>query len=409
MVGASATGGAAVVRGASANEVPVVRGASAGATAVVRLNWGCGSHVAAGWINSDIKGEPGVDLVADVRAGLPLASESCDYAVSVHALPELSYPELQGALEELRRVLKPGGVLRLALPDLRRGIDAYLRGDLDYFQVDPEEVSSAGGRFIVHMLWYGYSRSLFTVDFAEELLRRAGFVEVRECAFGTTASGFEQITELDNRPEESLFVEARRGDGRSEEGAFVQARRGDGRPEKGPSADTRYEPDGDRRSRRAARRGRSGRRSRRYNRAIAQEQGIEQDKEAAVEIVDLTHATPDERLRCHFRVEQDGSTLQLVGWALGSDSPVLCVEVLSRDEVVATTAPTLERPDIAEAFPDLEGAGACGFRLAIEPSGKGQSRLELRATFADGERAPIGELEVRTPERRRKGILRRFG
>ena len=324
---------------------------------VVRLNWGCGSHVASGWINSDVKKEPGVDLVADIRRGLPLASENLDYAVSVHALPEFAYPELQTVLEELRRVLKPGGVLRLALPDLRRGIDAYLRGDGDYFQIDPAEVKSRGGRFIVHMLWYGYSRTLFTVDFAEELLERSGFVDVRECAFQTTASDFEQIVELDNRPDESFFVEARRG------------------------------PD------------RPGGRSGQYDRRVA--------AEASLQIVEIVHSTPSEQLRGHFRVEQGDSTLEFVGWALGASSPVVGIEILVEGEVVASTSPVIERPDIAEAFPDAEGAATCGFALAIEPNGKGRSRLELRATLQDGEHASLGELEVTTAQQRRKGFFRR--
>ena len=94
--------------------------------------------------------------------------------------------------------------------DLGRGIDAYLAGDEDYFKVGGEEVSSLGGRFIVQMLWYGYSRTLFTPDFALELLQRAGFAETRECAFGVTVSGIAEIVELDNREDESFFVEARK-------------------------------------------------------------------------------------------------------------------------------------------------------------------------------------------------------
>jgi predicted SAM-dependent methyltransferase len=324
-----------------------------------RLNWGCGSHLAGGWINSDVKDSPGVDLVADIRKGLPLAAETIDYAVSIHALPEFAYSDLQMVLEELRRVLKPGGVLRLALPDLRRGIDAYLRGDMDYFQVDPEEARSEGGRFIVHMLWYGYSRSLFTVDFMEELLEKSGFVDIRECAFQATASDFEQIVELDNRPDESFFIEAQRG------------------------------PD------------RPGTRSNPYNPSVADE--------PSVQIVEMVHATPSDQLRGHFRVEQGNSGLELVGWVLGSDSPVIGVEVLSGGEVVASTAPVIERPDIAEVFPGVEGADTCGFQLAIAPSGKGRSRLELRATLKDGEHAPLGELEVATTQERRKGFFRRFG
>jgi SAM-dependent methyltransferase len=175
---------------------------------VKRLNWGCGEHIASGWINSDTKAGAGVDLVCDIRKGLPLADGSIDYAVSVHALPELAYPEVVPALEELRRVLKPGGVLRLVLPDLRKAIRAYLLKKDDYFQVSKDEARSRGGRFIVHTLWYGYSRTLFTADFIQELLGKASFADVVLCRYQQTASRFPEIVELDNRREESLYVEA---------------------------------------------------------------------------------------------------------------------------------------------------------------------------------------------------------
>jgi SAM-dependent methyltransferase len=175
-----------------------------------RLNWGCGEHTAPGWLNVDAKDDWGIDVACDIRDGLPLDDASIDYAVSVHALPELSYPEVVPALEELRRVLKPSGVLRLVLPDLRKGIRAYVLGEDDYFQIDDDEVQSRGGRFITHMLWYGYSRTLFTADFVEELLRKAGFSEIVECRYRGTASRFPEIVQLDNRERESLFIEASR-------------------------------------------------------------------------------------------------------------------------------------------------------------------------------------------------------
>ena len=175
---------------------------------VRRLNWGCGEHPEPGWLNSDIKDEPGIDIVADVRSGLPLDTDSIDYIVSIHALPELPYADLVPALTELRRVLKPGGVLRLALPDLERGIDAYKRGDRDYFHVPDEDARSVGAKFVTQMVWYGYSRSLFVPDFVEELLQRAGFDQVNHCAYRKTASVWGDIVELDNRERESMFVEA---------------------------------------------------------------------------------------------------------------------------------------------------------------------------------------------------------
>jgi SAM-dependent methyltransferase len=173
-----------------------------------RLNWGCGDCGEPGWINSDIKEGPGVDISCDIRDGLPIESDSLDYIVSVHALPMITYGDLVPVLKELRRMLKPGGVLRLCLPDADKGIHAYLSGDRSYFAVSDEDAATLGGKFILHMLWYGYSVSMFTSEFAHELLRRAGFGDIRNCRHRETASEHEGITELDNREPESFFVEA---------------------------------------------------------------------------------------------------------------------------------------------------------------------------------------------------------
>lgn len=327
---------------------------------VQRLNWGCGSHVAPGWINSDVKDTAGIDLVADIRKGLPLANDSIDYAVSIHALPELPFSQQVPVLSELLRVLKPGGVLRLSLPDLRRGIDAYLREDSDYFKIDEGAARSPGGRFIVHMLWYGYSRTLFTADFASELLEKAGFIDVCECSFQETASDFGEITSLDNRQDESFFIEARRGPGK----AIV--------------------------------------RQHSYNSPMS-------EGGSGVQILELVHATPNDRVRGHFRVEDSEEGLKLIGWALGFDSSVTQVEVVAGDEIVARAPVVVERPDIAETFPDVAGSDTAGFQLVIQPRGKGRSHLRIQAALDNGEQAPFGELHVVTASRRWRGLFRRDG
>jgi SAM-dependent methyltransferase len=177
-------------------------------SAVRRLNWGCGTQPESGWLNSDVKDAPGIDISADILAGLPLDDDSLDYIVSIHALPELGYPELPVALCELRRILKPDGVLRLALPDLERAMCAYRDGDAGYFLVPDDHVRSLGGKLVAQLTWYGYSRSMFTFDFIEELLYGAGFRRVERCAYRQTAAPFPQIVDLDNRERESLFAEA---------------------------------------------------------------------------------------------------------------------------------------------------------------------------------------------------------
>lgn len=334
-----------------------------------RLNWGCGAHVAPGWINSDVKPDTGVDLVADIREGLPLESGSIDYAVSIHALPEFTYPELVPVLEELRRVLVPGGTLRLALPDLRRGIDAYLAGNADYFKVGPEEVSSLGGRFAVQMTWYGYSRSLFTADFAAELLEQAGFVEIRECAYGVTASGIPEIVELDNREDESLFVEGR---------APRRSRRRQ-KPRKGWKDASQG-----------------------YNPAMARRESIR--------VVDVTPAEPENGLRkAHLDSprsgeELDTNALKIVGWAVGREKPVDSVEVLAAGDVVGTTAVAIERPGVGSAYPDTPGSATAGFRLVVQGSGEGRHELAVRG-LVDGKQAPIASIVL---EIRRRGLLSRL-
>jgi predicted SAM-dependent methyltransferase len=337
---------------------------------VKRLNWGCGAHLAAGWINSDIKDDPDVDLVCDIRQGLPLETGGIDYAVSIHSLPELAYPEIVPVLEELRRVLKPGATLRLALPDLRRGIDAYLAADEDYFRVDRDEIRSSGGRFVVHMLWYGYSRTLFTVDFALELLEKAGFVELSECSFGVSASGIVGIVELDNREDESLFVEGR-------------APLGTDSPSRG------------RGSWHTAGRG--------YNPAVPRREQIkvigvsEADAEGGIRASHLDLPTPDSEL--------DSNSLKIVGWAVGKKAQVESVEIVAGEEVIATAPVEIERPGVAGAHEQSPGADRAGFRLVVQGSGVGRHDLAVRGVLSDGAQAPIGTIQL---EIRRRGLLSRL-
>jgi hypothetical protein len=99
-------------------------------------------------------------------------------------------------------------MLRLCLPDLDKGLEAYQRGDREYFAVPDEDASTLGGKFIMQILWYGYSRVMFTHEFIEELSLKAGFSRVHRCGFRETRSPWGEIVDLDNREKESLFIEA---------------------------------------------------------------------------------------------------------------------------------------------------------------------------------------------------------
>jgi predicted SAM-dependent methyltransferase len=179
-----------------------------GALLVRRMNWGCGPMASEGWLNSDRIAAAGVDVCCDIRDGLPLRDACLDYVTSVHALQDLPYLDVLPALRELARVLRPGGVLRLVLPDLERALHAFMRGDGAYFHVPDEHAATVGGKLVAQIIWYGSVRTPFTFDCVAELLAKAGFGAIARCSHGRTASGWPEIAALDNRERESMQVEA---------------------------------------------------------------------------------------------------------------------------------------------------------------------------------------------------------
>jgi SAM-dependent methyltransferase len=185
------------------------RAATRARRAAVRLNLGCGPNVAPGWLNVDLQAVPGA-VRGDLRAGLPLADASVDCIAAIHLLQDLPWPDIAPALAEMRRVLRPGGVLRLAVPDLERALRAYLAGDRAYWYVPDEHARSAGAKLVTQIVWYGSVRTPCTWEFLREWLVAARYRDVRRCTFGETRSAFPELASLDNRERETLFVEATR-------------------------------------------------------------------------------------------------------------------------------------------------------------------------------------------------------
>ncbi len=90
------------------------------------LNLGCGSRYHPDWINIDIAPQgPGV-IAHDVTQGLFLPNASCDVVYHSDLIEHLRQPEALRLMKECYRVLRPGGILRVATPDLERICRLYL-------------------------------------------------------------------------------------------------------------------------------------------------------------------------------------------------------------------------------------------------------------------------------------------
>jgi predicted SAM-dependent methyltransferase len=93
---------------------------------MMRANLGCGNQICPGWINIDIV-RTGPSVVAhDLSTGIPLPNASCEVVYHSHVLEHLKRPDAQFFMRECFRVLKPGGILRVAVPDLEQVCRQYL-------------------------------------------------------------------------------------------------------------------------------------------------------------------------------------------------------------------------------------------------------------------------------------------
>ncbi len=147
------------------------------------------------------------DHVGAIQYGLPWDTDTFDYVVSHHGLMMLPEVDLVPALAELRRVTKPGGWLRVSVPDIDGAIFAYLHGNRGWFPLEAPNASVAFCRYVTQN---GATRSVFNGPRLCHLLADAGWTRLEPVAYDETASDCPGMVDLDSRPDESLFMEAQK-------------------------------------------------------------------------------------------------------------------------------------------------------------------------------------------------------
>jgi predicted SAM-dependent methyltransferase len=90
------------------------------------LNLGCGQRYHPDWTNINFI-STGKDVIAhNLKCGIPFPDQSFDVVYHSHVLEHFSKAEAAAFIKECYRVLRPQGILRIAVPDLEEIARMYL-------------------------------------------------------------------------------------------------------------------------------------------------------------------------------------------------------------------------------------------------------------------------------------------
>jgi hypothetical protein len=202
------------------------------------LQYGCGFHAPIEWINFDasltlrierlpILGRfvrknaerfPENIYFGDITKGPLVDPASCDGVFCSHVLEHLSLDEATLALRNTLTMLKPGGVFRIVVPDLRAIAERYFRlpsvtsAHLFMTESGLGRSQSPSGLLARAISAFGRSSHLWMWDRESlcQALCETGFDSVRACHFGDSPDAMFKLVELEHRFKDAVALECRR-------------------------------------------------------------------------------------------------------------------------------------------------------------------------------------------------------
>lgn len=146
-----------------------------------KLHLGCGRKHIPGFFHVDAYKHPNVDFQGPVEKLDFVPDGSIDLIYAAHVLEHFGRHEVDAVLTEWHRVLKPGGVLRLSVPDYVACAKLLIDGRLDR-GIDEILGLMVGGQRDAH----DYHKMIFDEPSLEGRLRKAGFSSMRHWDWRTT-------------------------------------------------------------------------------------------------------------------------------------------------------------------------------------------------------------------------------
>lgn len=91
----------------------------------MKLHLGCGKRYIPGYVHIDAIDYPHIDHVATIDNLSFIGNDSVDVIYNCHVLEHFKRRDVSRVLQEWRRVLKPGGILRVSVPDFAKLCEVY--------------------------------------------------------------------------------------------------------------------------------------------------------------------------------------------------------------------------------------------------------------------------------------------
>lgn len=155
----------------------------------------------------------------DLEKAFPLPDAAFDWGYSEHFIEHVSPAQAIDWLTEMRRIIKPGGLLRLTTPDLRKYIEGYLDPEGAFFELHKQRLELSTGnkgsvpprrawmvnqifRFFEHQWIYDFDEIVYAATCA-------GFDRARIFREEFQSGLLENVAMLDfaERNDETLYVE----------------------------------------------------------------------------------------------------------------------------------------------------------------------------------------------------------
>ena len=140
-----------------------------------KLHLGCGKRYLDGYIHVDIHNYDHIDFVSNIDNLDMFKNEYVDLIYASHCIEYFDREEVIKVLKEWKRVLIPGGVLRLAVPNFESLIKVYSdSNDLNKVLGPLYGKWDAGENKII------YHKTVYDLESLTILLEETGFDEIKE-------------------------------------------------------------------------------------------------------------------------------------------------------------------------------------------------------------------------------------